>query len=59
MEESRRLDISRLKAGFSGKFPSHPLSKILSLEPDSLTVEELLAKAQTWLAFFHGEKKNE
>jgi hypothetical protein len=59
MEESRRLDISRLKAGFLAKFPSHPLSKILSLEPDSLTVEELLAKAQTWLAFFQGEKENE
>ena len=59
MEESRRLDISRLKAGFSGKFPWHPLSKILLLEPDTVTIEEFLAKAQTWLAFFQGEKENE
>ena len=28
-------------------------------EPDSLTVEELLAKAQTWLAFFKGDDDTE
>ena len=59
MGEANRIDISKLKTGFLGKFPSHPLSKILSSEPDRLTGEELLAKAQTWLAFFHGGKENE
>ncbi len=59
MGEANRIDISKLKTGFMGKFPSHQLSKILSAEPDSLTVEELLAKAQTWLAFFKGDDDTE
>ena len=59
MEEATKIDISKLKTGFLGKFPSHPLSRILSSEPASLTSTEFLAKAQTWLAFFRGEKENE
>lgn len=58
-EQAKRIDISGVKATFVRNFPSHPLSKILLSEPDSVTGEELLAKAQTWLAFFHGEEKNE
>lgn len=57
MEEARKLDISKLKAGFAGKFPSHPLTAILLAEPDSMTKEELLPKAQTWLAFFQGRER--
>lgn len=59
MGEANQIDICKLKTGFIGKFPSHSLSKILSAEPDSLTAEELLAKAQTWLAFFKGDDWNE
>jgi hypothetical protein len=55
----RKIDISNLKVRFARKFPSHPLNAILLNEPDLLTVEDLCAKAQTWLAFFHGEKENE
>ncbi|SIM83431.1 hypothetical protein [Cuniculiplasma divulgatum] len=58
-EHARKIDISGVKVAFVRNFPSHPLSKILLSEPDSVTGEELLAKAQTWLAFFHGEKENE
>ncbi|KPV47038.1 hypothetical protein SE19_02780 [Acidiplasma aeolicum] len=58
-QQARRVSISELKRNFVRKFPSHQLSRILSTEPDSLTVEELLAKAQTWLAFFKGEDENE
>ena len=62
MQESQQVksvSILELKRNFVGKFPSHPLSRILSAEPDYLTGKELLAKVQTWLAFFHGEKENE
>ena len=59
MGEANRIDISKLKTGFIGKFPSHSLSKILSSEPNSLTNQEFLAKAQTWLAFFEGDEQNE
>lgn len=45
MKEAKKIDISKLKTGFLGKCPSHPLSKILSSEPDRLTEPELLAKA--------------
>lgn len=57
--QARKIDISNLKARFARKFPSHPLNAILLNEPDLLTVEELCAKAQTWLAFFHGGNENE
>ena len=52
------LDISTLKIRFAIKFPEHPLTKILISEPDNLTGEELLAKSQTWLAFFNGDEKD-
>ena len=58
-QHSKRVSILELKRNFVGKFPSHQLSKILSAEPDSLTGEELLAKAHTWLAFFKGDDENE
>jgi len=44
---------------FAAKFPSHPLTRILLSEPDIVTMQELLAKSQTWLSFFHGGKENE
>lgn len=59
MKEAKKIDISKLKTGFLGKFPSHPLLKILSSEPDRLTEPGLLAKVQTWLAFFVGDDENE
>jgi hypothetical protein len=59
MEEAGKVNIARLKANFTEKFPKHPFSRLLLSEPDLLTKEEFLAKAQTWLAFFHGEEKNE
>ncbi|AKA48115.1 hypothetical protein IX51_02270 [uncultured archaeon] len=58
-QQGKRVSILELKRNFLGKFPSHQLSKILSAEPDSLTGEELLAKAQTWLAFFKGDDGTE
>ena len=59
MEGKARVDISGLKASFIGKFPAHSLSKVLLSEPDKVTIEELLAKAQTWLAFFQGDRRDE
>ena len=59
MGDARKVNISKLKANFSGKFPDHPFNRLLLSEPDDLTGEEFLAKARTWLASFHGEKKNE
>jgi hypothetical protein len=56
---SNRIDVSMVKMQFAKKFPDHPLTHILLSEPDSLTGEELLAKAQTWLAFFKGEDESE
>jgi hypothetical protein len=53
------IDVSILKTRFAGKFPDHPLTPILLSEPDKLSFSDFLAKAQTWLAFFQGEKKNE
>jgi hypothetical protein len=57
MEGARRVNIASLKMDFARKFPEHPLAKILLSEPDSLTGEELTAKAQTWLAFFHRRER--
>ena len=59
MEMAGRVNISILKTNFAGRFPTHPLTKILLSEPDRMTAEELLAKSQTWLAFFHGGGENE
>jgi hypothetical protein len=59
MEDARRVSVAKLKANFAKKFPDHPLTRILLSEPDILAREEFLAKAQTWLAFFHGVKENE
>jgi hypothetical protein len=57
MEEARKINIAPLKADFAGKFPGHPLAKILLSEPDTLTGDELLAKTQTWLAFFQRRER--
>ena len=59
MGDARKVNITELKANFTSKFPEHPFSKLLLSEPNDLTGEEFLAKAQTWLAFFHGGKENE
>jgi hypothetical protein len=58
-ERGRSVDISNMKKSFAAKFPSHPLTRILLSEPDIVTMQELLAKSQTWLSFFHGGKENE
>ena len=57
MEGTRRVNIASLKIAFARKFPEHPLAKILLSEPDTLTEEEFLAKAQTWLAFFQRRER--
>ena len=59
MEGARRVNIATLKANFTRKFPEHPLTKILLLEPDTLTNEEFLSKTSTWLAFFLEVRENE
>ncbi|MCL4438964.1 MAG: hypothetical protein M1616_06355 [Candidatus Thermoplasmatota archaeon] len=57
MEGVRRVNIAALKTNFARTFPEHPLAKILLSEPSTLTDEEFLAKAQTWLAFFQGRER--
>ena len=57
MGDARKVNISKLKANFSGKFPDHPFNRLLLSEPDDLTSEEFLAKAQTWLALFQGRER--
>jgi len=58
-ERGRLVDISNLKKSFAAKFPSHPFTRILLSEPDIVTIQELLAKSQTWLSFFNGAEENE
>ncbi len=58
-QQVKRVSILELKRNFARRFPSHQLSRILSAEPNHLTGEELLAKAQTWLAFFKGGNEDE
>ncbi len=53
--ERASIDIRKVKLKFATKFPEHPLTKILLSEPDMLTADEFIAKAQTWLAFFSGD----
>ena len=55
-ELNQSISISNLKRDFSRRFPSHPLTRILLNEPDTMHIEELIAKAGTWLAFFQAEK---
>lgn len=59
MGDARKVNITVLKANFTSKFPEHPFSKLLLSEPNDLTGEEFLAKAQTWLAFFKGDDDTE
>ncbi|MEM0133302.1 hypothetical protein [Acidiplasma sp.] len=57
MGDARKVNISRLKANYSGKFPDDPFNRLLLSEPDELTSEEFLAKAQTWLALFQWRER--
>ena len=54
----RRVSLIDLKQGFSTRFPRSPLTKILLLEPDIVTISELLAKTQTWLSVLENKKRN-
>ena len=54
----RRVSLIDLKQGFSTRFPRSPLTKILLLEPDIVTISELLAKAQTWLSILENKKRD-
>lgn len=56
--ERAGIEIAKVKLQFATKFPEHPLTKILLSEPDKLTIEEFIAKTQTWLAFFNGDEED-
>lgn len=56
--EKAGIDITNVKIKFASKFPEHPLTKILLSEPDVLTKDEFIAKAQTWLAFFNRDEED-
>ncbi len=59
MQESRvakEISISDLKRNFTQKFPDCPLTSILLYEPDSMSIDELIAKTGTWLAFLQRKR---
>jgi hypothetical protein len=53
---AREITISDLKRNFMQEFPDSPLTPILLCEPDSMSVDELIAKTGTWLAFLQQKK---
>jgi hypothetical protein len=53
-----RVSLIDLKQGFSTRFPRSPLTQILLLEPDIVTISELLAKTQTWLSILENKKRD-
>ncbi len=54
----KRISLIDLKQRFSTRFPRSPLTQILLLEPDIVTISELLAKAQTWLSILENKKRD-
>jgi hypothetical protein len=56
---AREVSISSLKRNFVKKFPSSSLVSVLLREPDSMSIEELIGKAGTWLVFLQAERRNE
>lgn len=53
---AREISISDLKRNFTQKFPDSPLTPILLYEPDTMSVDDLIAKTGTWLAFLQRER---
>ena len=53
------VSISNLKRNFVKKFPNSSLVSVLLREPDSMSIEELIGKAGTWLVFLQAERRDE
>ena len=52
----REISISDLKRKFTQKFPDSPLTPILLYEPDAMSIDDLVAKTGTWLAFLQRKR---
>ncbi len=55
---AREVSISNLKRNFVKKFPNSSLVSVLLREPDSMSIEELIGKAGTWLVFLQAERRD-
>lgn len=44
---AREISISDLKRNFTQKFPDSPLTPVLLYEPDTMSVDDLIAKTGT------------
>ena len=53
------VSISNLKRNFVKKFPNSQLAAVLLCEPDSMSIEELIGKAGTWLVFLQAKGRDE
>ena len=53
---AREISISDLKRNFTQKFPDSPLTPVLLYEPDAMSIDDLVAKTGTWLAFLQRER---
>lgn len=51
------ISIHSLKLHFSKQFPDKVLTKILSKEPDEMSIEAFISKVGTWLALLDLEKQ--
>ena len=52
----REISISDLKRNFTQKFPDSPLTPVLLYEPDAMSIDDLVAKTGTWLAFLQRKR---
>lgn len=55
----REVSISNLKRNFAKKFPNSSLAAVLLREPDSMSIEELIGKAGTWIVFLQAERRDD
>ena len=53
---AREISISDLKRNFTQKFPDSPLTPVLLYEPDAMSIDDLVAKTGTWLAFLRRKR---
>ena len=53
---AKEITISDLKRNFTQKFPDSPLTPILLYEPDAMSIDDLVAKTGTWLAFLQRKR---
>jgi hypothetical protein len=53
---AREISISDLKRNFTQKFPDSPLTPVLLYEPDAMSIDDLVAKTGTWLAFLQRKR---